>query len=82
MAQILVRDLDVAVVERMKARARRKGRSLEAEIRKLIEDAAQRDAAEVEFWEIADRLREELRGREHTDSAILIREDRDNWRSE
>ena len=39
MASIIVRDLDPAIKERFKARAKRNGRSMEAELRILIEDA-------------------------------------------
>jgi len=82
MAQVLVRGLDQAAVDRMKERARRANRSLEAEIRQVIEDAARQDAAADEFWRLADQFYDKLRGRKHTDSAVLIREDREAWRSE
>jgi plasmid stability protein len=77
MPQILVRDLEPEVVDALKARAKRFRRSLEAEVRLLLSEAADRERAAADFWERADRMRESLRGRPHTDSAILIREDRD-----
>jgi antitoxin FitA len=40
MAQLIVRRLDDAVKERLRARARKHGRSLEAEARAILEDAA------------------------------------------
>jgi plasmid stability protein len=40
MAQLVVRKLDNAVKERLEARARKHGRSLEAEARAILEDAA------------------------------------------
>ena len=40
MAQLIVPELDDAVEERLKARARRHGRSLEAEARAILEEAA------------------------------------------
>ena len=40
MAQLVVRRLDDGVKERLKARARKHGRSLEAEARSILEDAA------------------------------------------
>jgi plasmid stability protein len=40
MAQLIVRRLDDAVKERLKARARKHRRSLEAEARAILEDAA------------------------------------------
>ena len=42
MAQLFVTELDDAVEERLKARARRHGRSLEAEARAILEEAAAR----------------------------------------
>lgn len=40
MAQLIVRRLDDAAKERLKARAKRHGRSLEAEARAILEEAA------------------------------------------
>jgi len=40
MAQLIVRRLDDDVKERLKSRAKRHGRSLEAEARAILEDAA------------------------------------------
>jgi antitoxin FitA len=40
MAQLVVRKLDDGVKERLKARAKKHGRSLEAEARAILEDAA------------------------------------------
>ena len=78
MAQILVRNLDTKTVERLKERAKRNRRSLQAEVRVILEDVARRGAMSLESrWELADRLRKELEGRVHSDSTLLIREDRD-----
>jgi plasmid stability protein len=44
MAQLIVRRLDDAVKERLRARARKHGRSLEAEARAILEDAAGSDS--------------------------------------
>lgn len=75
MTQILVRNLDEAVVSRLKHRATRNRRSLQAEVKALLEEAAQVDPDRAR--EIADRIRSRLRGRTHGDSAELIRELRD-----
>jgi hypothetical protein len=40
MAQVLIRNLDRKTVDRLKARARRNGRSLEAELRLILEREA------------------------------------------
>jgi plasmid stability protein len=75
MAQIIVRNLDDAVVERLKARARDNDRSLEAEVRHILEQSAKVDLAQAR--QIALNIRERLKGRKFSDVAELIREDRD-----
>ena len=45
MAQIIVRNLDDSIVERLKARARTNERSLEAEVRLILEQSARVDMA-------------------------------------
>jgi antitoxin FitA len=76
MAQVLVRGLDPKVVARLKERARDQGRSLEAELRGVIEQAARLDVDLAETRELAARLRRRLAGRKHSDSAELVAEDR------
>jgi len=75
MAQILVRDLDDSVVQRLKKRAQREGRSLQAEAKSILEEATAFDMDKVRR-DLA-RLRESFGGRRFTDSVELIREDRD-----
>lgn len=75
MAQIIVRNLDSAVVERLKARARGNGRSLEAEVRQILEQSAKVDMATARQHVM--EIRKKLEGRKFTDSVELIREDRD-----
>jgi plasmid stability protein len=76
MPQLLVRNVPGDVVEALKRRAARHGRSAEAEHRAILEQAlrAGRDA----FRARADALRKATSGRIEGDSADLIREDRDN----
>jgi len=74
MAQVLIRELDARVVRRLKDRAREHGRSLEAELRGILEQAAESNLSEARS--LAARLRRRLRGRAHTDSAVLVAEDR------
>jgi antitoxin FitA len=76
MAQILVRDLEGKTVDRLKKQAKEHGRSLQAEVRSILEGVAGKMTM-AEFRATADRLRKSLGGRRHTDSALLIREDRD-----
>lgn len=74
MASVLIRDLDEAAVEKLKARAARNGRSLQTELKAIIERAAVVDI--VESREAAARIRRKLSGRKHSDSAALIADDR------
>ena len=73
MADILIRGLDDKVVKRLKARAKRNGRSLQSEARMVLERAAALSVAEA--LRQARRSRKEL-GRHFSDSTELIREDR------
>jgi plasmid stability protein len=75
MAQVVIRNVDDAAMARLKARARRKGVSLEHELRAVLVESARRDDAR--FPERAAALRRRLAGRRHSDSTGLIREDRD-----
>lgn len=76
MTQMLVRDLDPETVERLKERARSNGRSLQKEVRAILERAA-RKYTMAEAREVSRSWHERLGGLEHADSAELIREDRD-----
>ena len=78
MAQILVRNLDERVARRLKARARRAKRSLQAEVKLILEQAA--DEPKLYGEELVKRLdafRARFKGRKLTDSVELIREDRE-----
>jgi plasmid stability protein len=75
MAQIIVRNLDDVVVERLKARARANGRSLEAEVRLILEQSAKVDMATARQMALDMRMR--LKGRKFPDVVELIREDRE-----
>jgi plasmid stability protein len=78
MAQVLVRNVDEDVVERLKARAAAAGRSLEAELRDIVTAAAKPSKAEL-FAEL-DRIRARSRpsGPGEPTAVEMIREDRDN----
>ncbi len=75
MGQILVRNLDDEVIERLRLRAKRDKTSLEQTLRRILTEAAQPSRAE--FIEEARRIRESI-GPVSGDSTQLIREDRDN----
>ena len=70
-----VRNLDDDLINRLKSRAARHGRSAEAEHREILRQAL---AAEVDpsFADLAARMRAMTRGRAHTPAEHLQREGR------
>ena len=74
MAQILVRNLDECTVTALKERANAAGRSLEAEVRRILDLEGIRMEQHEEALAFAQEMKEALRGRTHTDSAILRHE--------
>jgi antitoxin FitA len=79
MAQILVRGLDAALVARLKERARENHRSLQGEVKAILEEAAAQ-ATNAEIVAILDRWQRywQQKGEIFSESAELIREDRDS----
>ena len=79
MATIKVRQLDDGVVRRLKRRASLNNRSLEGEVRHILEGAAEDDMAarRASLLALSDRLRRATEGRAHTPAEVLIREDRE-----
>ncbi|TVR78391.1 MAG: hypothetical protein EA405_14305 [Rhodospirillales bacterium] len=75
MADVVVRDLDDDVVDRLKARAAAERTSLEQKLRDVLTDAAKPTRAEV----LAEmqRIRAMTPQRLASESVELIREDRD-----
>ena len=80
MATINVRQLDIDLVHRLKRRAAANKRSLEGEVRHILEGAVENDmsAKRADFLDLAVRLRRETEGSVQTPSEILIRDDRDH----
>jgi plasmid stability protein len=75
MATALVRDLDDAVYERLKARAAGNNRSLEAELREILVLASKQvDVATARA--AAATMRRRLEGRPHSDSGEILAEER------
>jgi len=72
-----VRGLSQKTIERLKERARRHGRSLQQEVRELLERAAE-TLTMREARRLSDTWRRHLGGRSFSDSARLIRDDRDS----
>lgn len=78
MGQLIVRNLDDRIIDALKARAARRGRSLEAEVRVILERAAAERVIDIaEARARAEQISRALEGSPHSDSAALIRADRD-----
>lgn len=75
MPNVLVRDLDDDVLRQLKAAARAHGRSLQAEIHDVLRRANTRNLAETR--RLSAKWLKRLSHADHSDSAALIREDRD-----
>ena len=76
MSDILIRGLDAQTLKRLKARARRNGRSLQNEAKLVLEQPAAGGGAE-EIAAMLDRWKKRFAGRRFRGSENLIREDRD-----
>jgi plasmid stability protein len=81
MSQIVLQDLDPTLLEILKTRASRHGRSLEAELTTILQAAAAAEIADrvkqmATFSKQAAQMRQTLAQRVHTDSVELICEDR------
>lgn len=89
MGQILVKDIDDATIAKLRDRAARHARTLEAEACAILEGAAvpydEEEMTEEERVRRIEAFRastleslRDLSGIHHTDSAILVRETRDD----
>lgn len=76
-SQLSVRNLDPSLVSRLKARARRHGRSLESEVRIILHQATETDSISSDFQRELARLQETLAAQKVSDSTEMIRKDRD-----
>ena len=74
MAQLLVRDVDTDTLARLKARAKRYGRSLQGEVKLILVNAT--DFSLREARTISAQWQKRLASHKLGDSAALIREDR------
>jgi plasmid stability protein len=75
MPNVLIRDLDDDVLKQLKAAAKANRRSLQAEIHDVLRRANARNLAETR--RLSAQWLKRLRRSNHSDSAALIREDRD-----
>jgi plasmid stability protein len=67
MPNILIRDLSPETVRLLKGRAHRNGRSMQSELKHIIEKAAQTESLDAAL--LSARIRRMLGDREHSDSA-------------
>lgn len=78
MADLII-DVPDDLLRRIEATASVRGQSIAAYIRLVLEEASV-SPSRAEFIAIADRIRENSRGRPQTDSTEIIRKFRDaNW---
>ncbi len=77
MASVIIRDLDERIVKKLKARAKANNRSLEAELRDILSAEVNKHERMRQFLAKADRIAAMTPKVPQTDSAILLREDRD-----
>jgi plasmid stability protein len=79
MAQVLIRNIPSEVLDGLKARAQQSKRSLQGEVRVILEEAAKPSSRRnlAAFLKHAKALRRKTSGAKQTDSALLLREDRE-----
>ena len=75
MSDLLVRDLDSDTIERLKLRARRHGRSLQGEVKAILQAASAFSLSEA--GAIAEEWQRRLANGTYSDSAEAIRQDRE-----
>ena len=76
MATLTIRNLDDALVKKLKAQARASHRSLEAEVREVLAKEVHSRERMRQFLARADRIAAMTPDVPQTDSTILVREDR------
>lgn len=75
MPNVLIRDVDIFDLDRIKAQAKRQNRSLQAEMKIIIKAAAERRDPMSEL-ELIRKIRASNKKINKTDSVDLLREDR------
>jgi plasmid stability protein len=74
MAELLIRNIEHTTVERLKAQAKLHKRSLQGELKAIIEAATKMTADEAK--QVTAAWRKRLSGKSFSDSTELVREDR------
>jgi plasmid stability protein len=77
MPSLLISDLEQGILEQLRQRASRHGRTVETEARTILAEAL--GPAANDPWSAVDAIRQRLAatGRDFSDSVSLIREDRE-----
>jgi plasmid stability protein len=75
MPQLLVRNLEEVTIARLKALAKQHGRSLQGQVKVVLEEAASLPAGEVTA--LFAKWERRFEGRRFRDSARIIRKDRE-----
>lgn len=75
MGQILVRNVSDSVIANLKTVAKARGRSLQSEVKEILEQAGRCTPGQA--LAEANRIRARFKGRKATDSVLLIREARE-----
>lgn len=75
MAQLLIRDLDADIIKRLKQQAKQHHRSLQGELKFIVENATKMSMEEA--YHSSKMWHKRLSGHPFTDSAKLLRKDRE-----
>lgn len=76
MAQLLIRDIDPEVIKLLKLHAKQHHRSLQGELKSIVEAAVTTKMSIKETRKICKAWHERLAGSSFSDSTDLLREDR------
>jgi plasmid stability protein len=74
MPNVLVRDVETSILKKLKLKAAREGRSLQAEVQMILTRAVQSEP--LSDLETVRKIRSSISSRKQSDSAELLREDR------
>lgn len=82
MSELVVRDLDPVLIQKLQLRSQKHGHSLEEEVKAILEQTMKAEAAVEELRHLSpaaklEQARASYRGLTFSDSTVLIREDRD-----
>ena len=74
MPNVLIRDVETTILEKLKKKATEHGRSVQSELLFIINDYVKKDP--ISDIAAAKKIKDALRTRRHSDSAALLKEDR------